>query len=147
MSTWATGIDIYDENQKHVLEIDIDEDDQYSFMYLYYAIYGRKGSKTRVSGISTPARSIEIPQWLRKEIFHAKDTGRYSDDCVVIDKSFFDSFDVKTIFQWQSFNYQTEQFETEEGSYSEFWSCQEVDVAIEKIKQSPGKYVVFWFNP
>jgi hypothetical protein len=147
MSTWATGIDVYDENQKHVLEIDIDDDIQYSFMRLSYVIYGRMVSSMRVPGIITPPRSLEVPQWLRNEIDRMKETGHYSDECSVIDKSFFDGFDTKALFQWQLFNYHFNQFETVEESYSHFWSCQEVDDAIEKIKQSPGKYVVFWFNP
>lgn len=147
MSTWATGIDIYNEDQKHVLEIDFQEENDYAFMYLYYAIYGRKGSSMRVPGISTPSRLIEIPQWLREEIFRAKEAWRYSDECVVIDKYFFDNFDTKAVFQWQVLNRHTQEFETQEETYSKFWDCQEVDKAIEKIKQSPGRYVVFWYNP
>lgn len=149
MSTWATGADVFTESGENTLSIQRDEvrDFDYSLMSFYHILTGRRGFNQQLPAYPENIVTVKFPEWLPGKIQKVSETERYSDYDIIVDKKVFDKFNLENTFTWQCRNPETKQFEDVTQSYSDFISCDEVNKLIKRIQETPGDYVVLWFNP
>lgn len=148
MSTWATGIEVFDAKSGTLItEIDKGNGDyDYSLMTLVYFFKGRNGSSVKIPSKLQMLEVSVFPELL-KRLLVTLDTVRPSDSYVAYKKSDINDFDLSEVFSLLSKNYETGQFEESKLTYREYLDCERVEQMLSDIKKSEGDTVVFWYNP
>ena len=160
MSSWATGIDVYNVNAQHATQVEsydkFDLGDEYSsLMTLMYAAWlGRKTSQTEIRPVYKAI--TDIPTRLRTSLRDSMDGhGSHWSDCFVVvsmaelrkfnklDKAFVRTMEEPPFPEDDSVDILTPGFETLE----DYAGGSKIYEIIDRIKQMNATHVVFWFSP